>query len=136
MHARFIESANQGRLPSGHDTITPAIPNSFFETTYRESSLGTNLPPVRPGGPNFPIPYQRVFEAFGSNTNRNDLLLTEDQLNGAKGQFFILDVPIPTRRFRRLVTTGAGGDDTAVQGFLEELRVVSVALHFQYIADP
>ena len=126
IHQRFIQTANTGRLPSGGLTRTAAIATPFFQNTYLvDNALPAGLPPVTQGGPDLRNPSTRVYEAFGSNTNRADLMLTDRQINGAKGQLFILNSPITTPRFRGLVQRGTGGDDTATEQFLQELRTVS-----------
>ena len=124
---------NTGRLPSGGRTRNAAVPSSFFQNVYlANNQLPANLPPVTPNSPDFRAPYQRVFEAFGSNTHRGNFILTDRQINGVKGALFILNAPITDSRFRALVQQGVGGDNTATEQFIQEIRAVSGSILFYY----
>lgn len=89
-----------------------------------------NLPNIGGDGGISPnVPNDRVFQALGSNENRRDLLLTDAQLNGAKGRMFILRAPTALDRFRRISEAAArSGTDADAQRMLQHIRVVSIIL--------
>lgn len=73
------------------------------------------------------VPNDRVFQALGSNENRRDLLLTDAQINGAKGRMFILRAPTALDRFRRIAEEAArSGTDADAQIMLQHIRAVSI----------
>ena len=97
----------------------------FWRDRYRSAVLRQGLPPIGPGGVSPQVPSDRIFEAGGSQNNRQDLIALSAQLNGLKGRLFSLKAPASIRRFQKAVRTAArSGNDTDARALLQYLRVV------------
>ncbi|MCJ1245495.1 hypothetical protein MMC30_002699 [Trapelia coarctata] len=133
--ARFIETANSGRLQSGGNTITPRIADGFWLNTWiREQDSLNNLPNIGDGiSPN--VPNDRVFQGMGSNENRRDLLLTDRRINAVKGRIFVRNAPTALNVFQGVVQTAARfGRPEDIERMLEHIRDAMVV--FDYLRDP
>lgn len=126
--ARFIRDAGEGQLKSGNRSTYRIHPSHILNTFIRENRLPARLPPVTPRSRSIRNPMQRVFEAFGSNSNRHVLIPTKVQLNEAKGNLFALKPPYRMRQIKKLAESSRN-DDTAIRELMQNLRLVRKMFH-------
>ncbi|RWA12800.1 hypothetical protein EKO27_g2300 [Xylaria grammica] len=132
----FIETANRGYLPLGRRTRTRPIPSPWWLNVWADpQGLPARLMRVSPRSPDIRSPADRVMEAFGSNTNRRNFILTQRQINAAKGAIFGLGAPISTQNFGNLAQAGAGGDGASEQRAMQEIRTVIAVFSYANDAD-
>ncbi|EEP78304.1 predicted protein [Uncinocarpus reesii 1704] len=93
LHVRFIEAANRGWLRGNRTgaraTRAPPVDSVILRTLYfNGNTLHFDLKPVTRFSSNFRSPAERVWEAYGSNTNRETIVLAERDINTAKMTVF------------------------------------------------
>lgn len=82
-------------LPSGQQLRTPGLPIEYLTNAFQNESLPDDLPTFGENrhevNPRRPV--DRIAQAFGSYANPAPFLLTERQINAAKGRIFSLRAP-------------------------------------------
>lgn len=94
----FGVTVGTGFLPSGRRTRTGPLSMGYLRDggAFQTRSLpaNANLPPVGgPDGANPRVPRDRIAECFGTTNNPAPFLLTDRQINAAKGAIFTLRAP-------------------------------------------
>jgi chitinase len=113
-------------IPTGDQTRTPAIPESFWTDHWDNANGLPNA--IQIGSFSTRQPSQAMAEALGSSTNPSNFLLLEDAVNGAKGQTEAFRRHMSDSRLRRLINRSIGGDAAATSEMLESLQEVSCIL--------
>ncbi|KAK1752214.1 hypothetical protein QBC47DRAFT_433206 [Echria macrotheca] len=127
-HWRPVPRSSRNPVPDGPPTRTPAINEAFWRDVWRNpNALPESFGPIRQ-------PDQYVNEQIGSNSNPTAFTMLRDAVNGQKGRFEVFNSPMEIRRFERTVDRGVGGNETAVEEWLDTLRETVAA--FQYLNDP
>lgn len=129
--ARFIRSAVSGQLPSGATMTVGTVSVGFFVSTWATPNTLRNLPRVGLGTSPTNL-NDRVFEALGSSSNREDFIICEKQLNAFKGKLFKGQLPYDLSEFKKEVLgTIQRGDDP--KDWLQRIRLVLEI--FSYMND-
>ena len=103
---------------------------TFFTTWWNEDLDATQVA-ARPNKPSITMGDQTtinnlVFEALGSNNNREDFVLCEEEINGYKASIWNQKAAMAPGRYKKAVTDGvSGATDSNV--YLSALRSVSVS---------
>jgi len=129
---RMIENALLGRLPSGGPSNSlrgGPIPREYWENVWATASLPPGRGVIGEGGIDTDIPNARADQALGTNENRHNLLLTDSDINGAKGNFFYGNPPMREDTFGRLVQASVrtGNGESA---FLQPIRAVRCLIQY------
>jgi len=95
----FGVTIGTGFLPSGAPTRTSPLPLAYLRSRFQQDSLPSNaaLQPVGGADGVNPLnPTDRISQAFGSYNNPSPFILTDRQINVAKGALFSLNPPLNT----------------------------------------
>lgn len=111
------------------NTVAKADPKlkTFFETWWNKE-LDPTVVASRPNKPLITMGDQKtinnlVFEALGSNNNREDFVLCEEEINGYKARIWNTKNPMAPGKYKTAVTDAVtGATDSAL--YLSALRSV------------
>ncbi|RSM09999.1 hypothetical protein CDV31_007405 [Fusarium ambrosium] len=98
----FMHDAVRGVLPSGTVSRFGSVTISFFRVA-QTMPLGPRVPPL-PGGANPPRLFDRIGECLGSQTNRENFVILNMEINWIKGYLMRFNDPIARVRWEDLTT--------------------------------
>lgn len=101
-----------------------------FFATWWNKELDPTTVAARPNKPSITMGDQTtinnlVFEALGSNNNRDDFVLCEEEINGYKARIWNQQNAMAPTRYKKAVTDGVSGA-TNSNLYLSALRSVSI----------
>ena len=123
---RFIEHARLGRLPYQGPARVPAIPDSYWRGIWQRAVLPNDLPRIGSQGISPTVPFERAYQALGTQENRDNLVLTSGSINGPKGNAFMGNSLLKENNLR-LKIRQARDSGQGESLFLEFIRQVSTA---------
>lgn len=107
----FAEKCVTGVKTDGPLSSYARIPLTYFNNIFSQNGqLPAGLPRVSPTSPDLRNPTKRVFEAFGSSTNLNELLLADGLMNEIKGAFMGPTQPLNRKSQQNLIFSAATGN--------------------------
>ncbi|EFW22555.1 conserved hypothetical protein [Coccidioides posadasii str. Silveira] len=140
LHTRFIEVANTGWLRGSRRgsraTRAPPVDSAALKNLYYgANTLRAGLSRVARFSPNLRSPVDRVWEAFGSTTNRENMVMTQRQINAQKQTVFDIQRRCSESQWHRWLRLLIEGDRTITQELLGNLRMVLSVFRYHQIGD-
>lgn len=107
----------------------------FFEKWWNQDLVPTtvanrpNKPPITMGDQT--TINNLVFEALGSNDNRDDFVLCEEEINGYKARIWNTKSPMEAKKYKKAVIDAVSGA-TDFNVYLSALRIVYFTPFFNF----
>ncbi|KAI5363489.1 hypothetical protein Slin15195_G091380 [Septoria linicola] len=96
---RFLETLDTGNLPGGAGMQTGRLSRADVMNNWNFDTLPANVPVI--GGVRHQTPNRRVMEAIGSGKSLKNLVVADEDLNGAKAKLWASDNPRDLDEFRK-----------------------------------
>ncbi|KAF4550406.1 Hypothetical protein D9617_17g046740 [Elsinoe fawcettii] len=147
----FIKYANTGKitkLPDAPPNAQPLISSKWFSDNWNAEVL-PRAKQRKKAEKNTKIPNDRIFDAFGSTTNKGHFVMCEGVLNGAKAKMWAFEEPVTMDVYPKLVDKSAMKSNYAeggrvksdpssrehLSGWMSQLRLITGVVAYMNQAE-